>query len=96
MRFALLPLVLFAFICAARAGDALAIGYNKDGIWTAVTYYSSSTPKGGADYKSEADARKLGYTSTLLYMQCNVRLLIHLNMPMLWSNLSARCCRSSI
>ena len=57
MRFALLPLVLFAFICAARAGDALAIGYNKDGIWTAVTYYSSSTLKGGADYKNEADAR---------------------------------------
>ena len=38
------------------AGDAVAIGRNKEGIWTAVTYYSSSTPKGGKDYKTEAEA----------------------------------------
>ena len=42
---------------SAAAGDALAVGYNADGVWTAVTYYCSSTPKGGADYKNEADAR---------------------------------------
>jgi hypothetical protein len=40
------------------AGDAVAIGFNKDGIWTAVTYYNSSTPVGGKDYKNVADARK--------------------------------------
>ena len=43
---------------AARGGDALAIGYNADGVWTAVTYYSSGTPKGGADYKDESHARE--------------------------------------
>jgi hypothetical protein len=52
-----IALLLFCGKGVAEAGDALAIGYNKDGIWTAVTYYSSSTPKGGADYKNEADAR---------------------------------------
>ena len=36
----------------------MAIGYNADGVWTAVTYYCSSTPKGGADYKNEAGARE--------------------------------------
>ena len=54
--------LLFAFwIVAAspvRAGDAVAIGYNSDGIWTAVTYYCSGTPKGGSDYKDEAGARE--------------------------------------
>lgn len=39
------------------AGDAVVIGYNADGIWTAVTYYCSSTPKGGKDYKDKAEAR---------------------------------------
>jgi hypothetical protein len=50
-------LLLFCAKGVAEAGDALAIGYNKDGVWTAATYYCSSTPKGGADYKNEADAR---------------------------------------
>ena len=39
------------------AGDAVAVGYNSEGVWTAVTYYSSSTPKGGRDYKIEKEAR---------------------------------------
>ena len=43
---------------AVRAGDAVAIGYNKDGVWTSATYYCSSTPKGGSDYKDEAGARE--------------------------------------
>jgi hypothetical protein len=43
---------------AARAGDAVAIGYNADGIWTSVMYYCSGTPEGGADYKDEAGARE--------------------------------------
>ena len=41
------------------AGDAVAIGYNQDGVWTAVTYYRSATPKGGKDYKTEVEAREL-------------------------------------
>jgi hypothetical protein len=40
------------------AGDAVAVGYNADGIWTAVTYYSSSTPKGGRDYKNRKEAEQ--------------------------------------
>lgn len=39
------------------AGDAVAIGYNSEGIWTGVTYYASSKPKGGKDYKTESEAR---------------------------------------
>jgi len=35
----------------------VAIGYNADGVWTSVTYYASSKPKGGKDYKTEAEAR---------------------------------------
>lgn len=42
----------------ATAGDAVVIGYNVDGVWTSVMYYSSSTGKGGADYKDEAGARE--------------------------------------
>ncbi len=45
-------------IQTAQAGDAVAVGYNADGVWTAVIYYCSSTPKGGADYKDEAGARE--------------------------------------
>ena len=40
----------------ALAGDAVAIGYNADGVWTSVTYYSSGTPKGGNRYKPEPQA----------------------------------------
>jgi hypothetical protein len=39
-------------------GDAVAVGYNAEGVWTAVTYYSSSTPKGGKDYKTEKEAQE--------------------------------------
>jgi hypothetical protein len=42
----------------ARAGDAVALGYNSKNVWMMVTYYSSSTPKGGRDYKDEAGARE--------------------------------------
>jgi hypothetical protein len=42
----------------ARAGDAVAVGYNSDGVWTAVTYYSSSTRAGGKDYKDSGQARE--------------------------------------
>ena len=49
---------MFGFSAVVQGGDAVAIGYNADGVWTAVTYYSSGTPKGGADYKDEAGARE--------------------------------------
>jgi len=42
----------------AFAGDAVAIGYNADGVWTGITYYASSAPKGGKDYKIENGARE--------------------------------------
>lgn len=55
--------IALVFVCLclavrAFAGDAVAIGYNNDGVWTSVTYYSSSKPKGGKDYKTEAEARE--------------------------------------
>lgn len=40
------------------AGDAVAIGYNADGIWTDVTYYRSATPKRGKDYRTADQARE--------------------------------------
>src|SRR5437868_11486232 len=40
------------------AGDAVAIGYNTEGVWSGITYYASSTPKGGRDYKIENAARE--------------------------------------
>jgi hypothetical protein len=53
--------LIFCFCLAAasvRAGDAVAIGYNSEGVWAMVTYYASSTPKGGKDYKDSAQARE--------------------------------------
>ena len=50
--------LLLAPICSILAGDAVAIGYNKDGVWTGVTYYASSKPPGGKDYKTENGARE--------------------------------------
>ena len=54
----MIALWLVASVTLVRGGDAVAIGYNADGVWTAVTYYSSGTTKGGADYKDEAGARE--------------------------------------
>lgn len=51
-------LCLTVLSTAARAGDAVVVGYNPDGLWTAITYYRSSTPKGGDDYKDAARARE--------------------------------------
>ena len=52
--------VLIAISCVIAyptfAGDAVAIGYNYDGVWTAVTYNRSSTPKGDANYHDSAKA----------------------------------------
>src|SRR5437764_13375851 len=55
-------LVLLVLACLAfartslRAGDAVAVAYNAEGLWSAVTYYCSSAPKGGPDYKDSAAA----------------------------------------
>src|SRR5437762_10444025 len=51
--------LLLAPCSSLWAGDAVAVGYNRDGVWTAVTYYSSSTPKGGKDYKTETEASEI-------------------------------------
>jgi hypothetical protein len=60
MKRALLALICFVSLIAVRgyAGDAVAIGYNSEGIWTAVTYHCSSTPKGGRDYKDSTESQK--------------------------------------
>jgi hypothetical protein len=51
-------LILLLCLCAGSvsAGDAIAIGYNYDGVWTALTYNRSSTPKGGAHYRAATEA----------------------------------------
>jgi hypothetical protein len=40
----------------ARAGDAVAMAYNSDGVWTALTYIRSTTPKSGAHYHDSTEA----------------------------------------
>jgi hypothetical protein len=52
---------LLVFVVSASylfAGDAVVIGYNADGVWTAVTYHCSSSPKGGRDYRDKVQARE--------------------------------------
>jgi hypothetical protein len=54
------PIIVVALFCLIAhqisAGDAIAIGYNNDGVWTAVTYNRSSTPKGGPHYREAVQA----------------------------------------
>ncbi len=54
-----LIVILVCITSRLVAGDAVAVGYNSEGIWTAVTYYRSSTPKGAWDFKSEKEAREI-------------------------------------
>jgi hypothetical protein len=54
--FGLASLFLCLIAVTASAGDAIAIGYNYDGAWTAVTYNRSSTPKGGPNYHDATKA----------------------------------------
>ena len=54
----LLICLLLSISSYAAAGDAVAIGYNTDGVWTGITYYASAAPKGGKDYKIENGARE--------------------------------------
>jgi hypothetical protein len=53
-----IPLALLLCLLArqAPAGDAIAMGYNYDGVWTAITYFRSSTPKNGHHYWSATEA----------------------------------------
>jgi hypothetical protein len=44
------------FAHSVLAGDAVAIGYNYEGVWTAVTYNRSSTPKSGPHYHDAVQA----------------------------------------
>src|SRR5436853_1563632 len=59
-RRSLNTIILGSFLCTighhVSAGDAIAIGYNTDGAWTAVTYNRSSTPRGGAHYRPATQA----------------------------------------
>lgn len=48
--------LFFLFGLSAEAGDAVAVGYNSEGIWTAVTYNRSSTPKEGTHYRNATKA----------------------------------------
>jgi hypothetical protein len=52
--------ILTAICCVIAyptiAGDAVVIGYNYEGVWTAVTYNRSSTPKGGPHYHDAVQA----------------------------------------
>jgi hypothetical protein len=55
----LIVISVCSFLCISSrliAGDAVAVGYNSEGIWTAVIYHCSSTPKGGRDYKDSKQA----------------------------------------
>ena len=54
------------------AGDAVAIGYNADGVWTAVTYDRSATPKRGKDYRTSAQARDFAIRDVRKRSESNV------------------------
>jgi hypothetical protein len=57
MRSAVLAAISCVVAHPTFAGDAVVIGYNYDGVWSAVTYNCSSTPKGGLHYHDSAQAR---------------------------------------
>jgi hypothetical protein len=56
MKLAVLAALFCVIACPTFAGDAVAIGYNYEGVWSAVTYNRSSTPKGGLHYHDSAQA----------------------------------------
>src|ERR1700716_610519 len=53
-------IILASLLCLiarqVSAGDAIAMGFNYDGVWTAVTYFRSSTPKNGHHYWNAGEA----------------------------------------
>ena len=56
MKRFLLATLLCLLARQLSAGDAIVMGYNYDGVWTAVTYYRSSTPKNGHHYWNATEA----------------------------------------
>jgi hypothetical protein len=63
VRLGLPGFLISASVCllllpCALGGDAVAIGYNAEGVWTSVTYFCSGKPKGSPRYKNEVDARE--------------------------------------
>lgn len=56
MKRIILALLLCLTARRLSAGDAIAMAYNIDGVWTAVTYFHSSTPKNGHHYWNAAEA----------------------------------------
>ena len=56
MKRILLASLLCLIARQVSAGDAIAMGYNYDGVWTAVTYFRSSTPKNGHHYWNATEA----------------------------------------
>jgi hypothetical protein len=56
MKLIICGLLVYLIAGNASAGDAVAIGYNGDGVWTAVTYSRSLTPKGGRNYHRASQA----------------------------------------
>ena len=53
----IIPALLVCVIARqVSAGDAIAMGYDYQGVWTAMTYFHSSTPKGGHHYWSATQA----------------------------------------
>src|SRR5438132_12346838 len=52
---------LLSFLAPASrvsAGDAVAIGYNANGVWTDVSLHRSATAEPGDDYRTSAQARE--------------------------------------
>jgi hypothetical protein len=49
-------ILFFLAVSVARAGDAVAMAYDSDGVWIAVTYIRSTTPKGGPHYHDSSEA----------------------------------------
>ena len=56
MKRIILALLLCLIARQVSAGDAIAMGFNYDGVWTAITYFRSSTPKNGHHYWDAAKA----------------------------------------
>ena len=56
MKAVILGALSCVIVCPTFAGDAVAIGYDNAGVWTAVTYNRSSTPEGGPNYHDSKKA----------------------------------------
>ena len=56
MKRAVLVFAIGLMAPVVQAGDAIAMGFNYAGIWTAVTYNRSSTPRGGPHHHDSTQA----------------------------------------